>query len=100
MADENRLTVGELISQLQNLPSEVEVYINGELGWYPLVLRDVDYAHVYRIWHSDYNNNHTPYEDYCREPRNGKYVRGEYMGHKLDDYVFKTVGEADIVILG
>lgn len=100
MEDNKKLTVGELISHLSTLPPDAEVFIAGELGWYPLIMRDVEYVHVYRIWHSDYNNNHTPYEDYSIEPRDGKYVRGEYMGHKLDDYVYKTVGEADIVILG
>lgn len=100
MADEKELTVNDLIMLLQKFPQNTKVFINGEIGWYPLREHHVISLHTYIIWHSDYNGNGLPYVDHDYEPKNFVYPREPYMGHPRPDYVCKTLGEEDIIILG
>lgn len=100
MEDEQELTVKDLITILQQFPQDRKVFINGEAGWYPLRKCHVIGHHVFIIWHSDYNGNGHPYTDYDSEPRDFVYQREPYRNHPRPDYVCKTLGEEDIIILG
>ena len=90
------MLVGELIDVLNKLPPETKILINGEVGWYDLLNSDTKYMKVFLIWHSDWDNNGTPYESFDNEPKDSVYVRG----NNKPDYVRKTIGEDFILLLG
>lgn len=91
------MNVKELIDTLKHFHPDTPIYINGEVGWYPLSSDDVEFLNVFRIWHSDYNlRKDSAYEDLSPVPEDGVYVRG----NGKPDYVRKTIGKESILLVG
>lgn len=85
----------ELIKMLQKIEGDPDIVSEcSDCGMHDVEKDDVIQQKVFLIWHSDYNNNRTPYVDYGYEKRDFVYTR-----NNLPDYVCKTVGEKFIITI-